>query len=69
MMKNHRSNAMQGMWKDQLSHKHQQDADPEIGIKKVLQAGQEKDISRIERKIEIITLFHRLVSVYILLQK
>jgi len=57
-MKNHRRNAMQGMLKNQLSHKHQQDTNPEIGIEKVLQARQEKDLSRIERKTEIISLFH-----------
>lgn len=49
---------MQGMWKDQLSHEHQQDKHSEIGAYEVLQAGQEKDLSCIERKIEIISLFH-----------
>ena len=45
---------MQRLRKDQLSHKHQQDADAEIGIEKVLQTGQEEDLSRVEREIEII---------------
>lgn len=48
---------MQGMWKNQLSHEHQQDEYSENRVEKVLQARQEKDLSRIERKIEIISLF------------
>jgi hypothetical protein len=44
---------MQGMWKDQLSHEHQQDDHPEDRAQKVLQARQEKNLSCIERKIEI----------------
>ena len=55
-MKNHRRDAMQGMWKNQLSHELEQDTNSEIGTEKVLQARQEKDLSRIERKIEIIFL-------------
>ena len=63
-MKNRCSYAMQGMWKNQLSHEHQQDTDSEVGIEKVLQAGQEKNLSCIERKIEIIPLFHLLDFLY-----
>gem|GEM_PF-4008177 len=68
-MKNRCRYAMQGMWKNQLSHEHQQDTNTEIGTTEVLQARQEKDLSCIERKTEIIYLFHRLMSVYIILQK
>ena len=57
-MKNRSRNAMQRLRKNQLSHEYQQDKYSEIGIEKVLQTGQEKDISRIERKIEIISLYH-----------
>ena len=66
-MKNHCSYAMQGLRKNQLSHKHQQDTDSEIGIEEVLQARQEKDLSCIERKIEIITLFHLIFLVFLYL--
>lgn len=57
MRKNYCGYAMQGMWKNQLSHEHQQDEYSENRVEKVLQARQEKDLSRIERKIEIISLF------------
>lgn len=57
-MKNRRRNAVQGLWKNQLSHEYQQDKYSEIGIDKILQTGQKKDDSCIERKIEIMYLFH-----------
>ncbi len=62
MMKNYRSDAMQGMWKNQLSHEFEQNYYPEIGIEKVLQTRQEKNYSRIERKTEIIFLFQLLTT-------
>lgn len=53
-MKNHCRDAMQRMWKNQLSHEYKQNQYSEIGIDEILQARQEKNHSRIERKIEII---------------